>query len=206
LRYSRKEFTEDQKIDIMQRDAFKCSACDTRDEYLQVYHVMPCARGGENDVWNGQVLCSRCNLAKGSDWGNARWPRKRNELIHFYLTFGWPWLDYEEQNLLVAEASNRREITAYFPFSGIVSTSWVESFVCERKLIISASTPGVRIADGRVVLAGNRPDSVPESFNVTDGQIEKRRVMSHGDRFLWHAHVTKPSRPPQWAMDMADQP
>lgn len=201
LSFDRREFSADQKIDIMERDDFRCTACEERDEYLQVDHIMPCSRGGEADVWNGQVLCSRCNGEKAGNWANTRWPKKRNELIHFYLTFGWSWLSYKERNLLISEASNKRELIGYYPLSGLAETSWLES---KRKVVIITATPSVRFSGTRLVL-NKEQGPVPPYINITSGQIEDSRVFWHGNRFAWHARVGEVVDPPEWAVLMADK-
>lgn len=198
LRFARKEFSDNQRIDILERDNYQCAACGTRDEYLQIDHIKPCAIGGEPDLWNGQVLCAGCNLRKASNWWNTQWPEKRIELMHFYLTFGWPWLDYVEQETLVAEASNRREVFGYQKMSGIVESSWLESESAERKIVIVSQTPRA--------LAFDEQGPMPQYVNIVDGWIEGRRVVDFSDRFTWHARVGGSSPIPQWAQEMADQP
>jgi len=204
LRFDRREFSANQKMDIMERDDFRCTACGERDEYLQVDHIMPCACGGEADVWNGQVLCSTCNGKKAANWSHTRWPKKRNELIHFYLTFGWSWLNYKERNLLVAEASNKRKLIGYYPFSGFAETSWLESKCMERNFIIVTATPGVKFLGTRLVLNGEH-GPVPPYINITSGQTVDRRTLWHGNRFTWHAHVSEMPDPAEWAVQMADE-
>jgi diadenosine tetraphosphate (Ap4A) HIT family hydrolase len=46
----------------------RCALCGaTKDQHpLHVDHIVPRSRGGKNTLENLQVLCSRCNLAKGN--------------------------------------------------------------------------------------------------------------------------------------------
>lgn len=193
LRFDRREFSDDQRIDIMDRDNYQCSACGTRDEYLQVDHIKPCALGGEADLWNGQVLCAKCNHEKASDWWATKWPERRIELMHFYLTFGWPWLSYRERETLVDEALSKREVIGYSEFCGTVETAWLES--PERKVIITKQHP-------RALTAGEQ-GAMPEYIQVY-GWIEERKAVFYGDQFTWHSHVRGSPEIPRWAEEMAD--
>jgi len=49
---------------VFQRDGMHCLKCGS-EEGLTIDHVVPLARGGNNDVENLQTLCYRCNSAKG---------------------------------------------------------------------------------------------------------------------------------------------
>lgn len=204
LFFDRREFTQDQRMEIFERDDYKCAKCGTRDEFLQIDHIMPCMRGGEADLWNGQVLCMSCNLEKAGDWHNSQWPRRRNELIHFYLTFGWGWLSYEERELLVSEASNKRMITGYFPFSGIVDPQWLEDRATEGRIVIIDSRPKVSLINGRVLLPAHQVGPVPAYINVVSAQLQQQRPLGHGGRFGWHTHVRGLTEPPQWAIEEAN--
>ncbi|MFC6591708.1 HNH endonuclease [Deinococcus lacus] len=52
------------KLEVWQRDQGKCVECgDTN--YLEFDHVIPHSKGGATSVANLQLLCRRCNLAKG---------------------------------------------------------------------------------------------------------------------------------------------
>nr|WP_274521145.1 TerD family protein [Nocardia seriolae] len=53
------------KNQVWQRDAGKCVECGAQ-EYLEFDHVIPWSRGGASSVDNLQILCRRCNLAKGA--------------------------------------------------------------------------------------------------------------------------------------------
>ncbi|KAA8888454.1 DUF2510 domain-containing protein [Nocardia colli] len=55
----------DVKSEVWQRDGGRCQQCgDTH--YLEFDHVIPLSRGGATSVGNLQILCRRCNLAKGT--------------------------------------------------------------------------------------------------------------------------------------------
>jgi len=51
--------------EIWQRDGGHCVECGTK-ERLCFDHIVPFSRGGSNTVRNLQLLCERCNLAKGN--------------------------------------------------------------------------------------------------------------------------------------------
>jgi uncharacterized protein (UPF0248 family) len=50
---------------VWQRDQGKCVQCSAI-EYLEFDHIIPFSKGGASTVNNVQLLCRRCNLAKGS--------------------------------------------------------------------------------------------------------------------------------------------
>jgi len=51
----------------LRRQKFKCKGCktDIKASY-HIDHIMPLARGGENNIGNIQLLCRTCNLSKGA--------------------------------------------------------------------------------------------------------------------------------------------
>jgi hypothetical protein len=51
--------------EVWQRCGGKCVDCGAT-EYLEFDHIIPHSRGGATSLDNLQVLCRRCNLAKGS--------------------------------------------------------------------------------------------------------------------------------------------
>jgi stress response protein SCP2 len=54
----------DVRLAVWQRDQGRCSQCQATD-YLEYDHIIPHSRGGANTINNVQLLCRRCNLAKG---------------------------------------------------------------------------------------------------------------------------------------------
>jgi hypothetical protein len=55
----------DTRVFVWQRDGGKCRKCGSR-RNLHFDHVIPRSWGGASTVENVQVLCRRCNLAKGA--------------------------------------------------------------------------------------------------------------------------------------------
>lgn len=53
------------KVEVWRRDRGACVECGAS-EYLEFDHVIPWSRGGATSVGNLQLLCRRCNLAKGA--------------------------------------------------------------------------------------------------------------------------------------------
>jgi stress response protein SCP2 len=53
------------KAEVWRRDGGACVECRAT-EYLEFDHVIPWSRGGATSVGNLQLLCRRCNLAKGA--------------------------------------------------------------------------------------------------------------------------------------------
>ncbi|MCY3581783.1 MAG: DUF262 domain-containing protein [Chloroflexi bacterium] len=74
----RRTFDEDQRIEIYLRDNGLCQVClaadlsekESRVTWSEFHadHIEPWIKGGETKPWNGQVLCSTCNLAKGANY------------------------------------------------------------------------------------------------------------------------------------------
>jgi hypothetical protein len=61
------EFSQSVKNAIFERDKYKCVVCGRgREDGLEIHadHIIPCYKGGSNDVDNGQTLCSEHNLYK----------------------------------------------------------------------------------------------------------------------------------------------
>ncbi|HEX8227894.1 MAG TPA: HNH endonuclease signature motif containing protein [Chloroflexia bacterium] len=52
------------KVAVWQRDQGRCVQCGSSD-YLEFDHIIPHSKGGANTINNIQLLCRRCNLAKG---------------------------------------------------------------------------------------------------------------------------------------------
>lgn len=62
---NRRPISKQKLIAVMQKSGSVCSACGFGDD-LHVDHILPLSRGGTNDLDNLQMLCSRCNLSKGT--------------------------------------------------------------------------------------------------------------------------------------------
>ncbi|WP_313654515.1 HNH endonuclease [Planktothrix agardhii] len=64
----RRSFSPMQKLIILQRANYRCEICGvmlTPDNF-HADHKIPYSRGGKTEVYNGQALCSTCNLKKGN--------------------------------------------------------------------------------------------------------------------------------------------
>lgn len=53
---------------ILKESGQRCALCGATkaERPLDVDHIRPRSRGGTNDLWNLQVLCSKCNRSKGN--------------------------------------------------------------------------------------------------------------------------------------------
>lgn len=60
------------KKQVLKRDARRCRKCGST-RILHVDHIVPVSRGGDNGLRNLQILCSTCNLEKGSKVGALRY-------------------------------------------------------------------------------------------------------------------------------------
>ncbi len=51
---------------VFQRDKYQCQSCGktTIETNLTIDHIIPLARGGQNDISNLQTLCRICNQTK----------------------------------------------------------------------------------------------------------------------------------------------
>jgi len=59
-----RSISQDIKTAVWQRDQGRCVQCHAT-EYLEFDHVIPHSKGGATSVNNLQLLCRKCNLAKG---------------------------------------------------------------------------------------------------------------------------------------------
>ena len=58
---------KDTRKAVYQRDGWRCAMCDSP-KYIQIHHVIPRSRGGNNTMHNLITLCSDCHaLAHGQD-------------------------------------------------------------------------------------------------------------------------------------------
>ncbi len=51
---------------VFERDRYQCKSCGTTqlETQLTIDHIIPLARGGQNDISNLQTLCCSCNRQK----------------------------------------------------------------------------------------------------------------------------------------------
>lgn len=51
---------------VYERDSYQCQSCgETNQEtQLTIDHIIPLAKGGQNDISNLQTLCLKCNQKK----------------------------------------------------------------------------------------------------------------------------------------------
>lgn len=61
----RKKISSKTRLDVFRRNGFKCVECHSIDN-LQVDHIIPIAKGGEDKFDNFQTLCGVCNRKKGA--------------------------------------------------------------------------------------------------------------------------------------------
>ena len=54
------------KVAVWRRDGGRCARCGAQD-YLEFDHIIPYSKGGANTAKNIQLLCRRCNQAKGDE-------------------------------------------------------------------------------------------------------------------------------------------
>jgi 5-methylcytosine-specific restriction endonuclease McrA len=64
----RRQFSPMQKLIILQRAGYRCELCEVplRADNFHADHKVPFSRGGKTALYNGQALCSTCNLKKGN--------------------------------------------------------------------------------------------------------------------------------------------
>ena len=67
-----KYLSVDTRRAVIERDGGRCAACGTTED-LQFDHVVAVVHGGGDETENIQLLCRRCNRAKGP----APWERRR---------------------------------------------------------------------------------------------------------------------------------
>lgn len=62
---SKEEIPEKVRVAVWKRDEGKCVKCGNR-EKLEYDHIIPRSKGGSNTIRNIELLCEKCNRAKGS--------------------------------------------------------------------------------------------------------------------------------------------
>lgn len=62
----RKQATKSVRFEVFKRDAFKCQYCgkSSPDVVLEVDHIHPVSKGGDNDIMNLVTSCRDCNSGK----------------------------------------------------------------------------------------------------------------------------------------------
>jgi len=65
IKYKRPNIPESVRIIVWKRDGGKCSKCGSR-ENLEYDHIIPISKGGNNTARNIELLCEKCNRAKGA--------------------------------------------------------------------------------------------------------------------------------------------
>jgi hypothetical protein len=63
--YERRQIPSEVRIEVWQRDGARCKKCGSR-ERLHLDHIIPVSKGGSDAAQNLELLCQRCNLAKGA--------------------------------------------------------------------------------------------------------------------------------------------
>lgn len=63
---SREVIPDDVKMFVWQRDGGRCVRCGSQ-QNLELDHIIPVSKGGSNTARNIQLLCEKCNRAKGSN-------------------------------------------------------------------------------------------------------------------------------------------
>lgn len=64
----RKSISNNDRWFIYNRDDFKCVCCGEDDiSKLEIDHIVPFSKGGEDSIFNYQTLCHRCNSVKSDD-------------------------------------------------------------------------------------------------------------------------------------------
>ena len=64
----RKQISKATRFEVFKRDSFKCQYCgrSAPDVILEVDHIVPVSKGGENDILNLVTSCRDCNRGKGA--------------------------------------------------------------------------------------------------------------------------------------------
>jgi len=66
-RVERGKVSNKMRFSIYSRDKYRCRMCGRteRQDYLEIDHIIPIAKGGKSTYDNLQTLCRRCNKNKG---------------------------------------------------------------------------------------------------------------------------------------------
>ena len=62
----RKNLSKSVRFEVFKRDSFKCQYCgkSAPDVVLEVDHIIPVSKGGDNDISNLITACFDCNRGK----------------------------------------------------------------------------------------------------------------------------------------------
>lgn len=108
----RKALSKKIRFEVFKRDKFTCQYCGRTvpDVILEVDHIKPVAKGGQNDILNLVTSCKDCNLGKGarelSDDSVVAKQREqvmefanKKEQLQMFLEWRDSIKDYEEQQI-----------------------------------------------------------------------------------------------------------
>lgn len=67
-KYKRKSLSKKTRFEVFKRDSFTCQYCGRKapDVVLEVDHIKPVAKGGDNNITNLVTSCHDCNSGKGA--------------------------------------------------------------------------------------------------------------------------------------------
>ena len=115
----RQPLSAEQRLKILKRDHYKCVKCGKggEDAQLEIDHIVPVAKGGNNHVGNLQVMCRTCNQNKGVKLERSYKPNNG-----FYIGMGIHILDengdIHNQGGIVRENGVNVAIQRYSFFDG----------------------------------------------------------------------------------------
>lgn len=71
------------RFNILERDHFRCQYCGAHspEVRLEVDHIQPSSRGGEDEDWNLLTSCEACNRGKRDHPVNASWTAGKQNLL-----------------------------------------------------------------------------------------------------------------------------
>ena len=71
------------RFNILKRDKFRCQYCgrSAPNVELQVDHIEPVSRGGENENWNLITACRACNIGKSNHCIDKWWVMGKQSLL-----------------------------------------------------------------------------------------------------------------------------
>lgn len=84
---TRKSISKKMRFEVLKRDKFTCQYCGKQapDVVLQIDHIVPVAKGGNNDITNLITSCWDCNIGKGcrelSDDSTVKKQKKQLDML-----------------------------------------------------------------------------------------------------------------------------